>query len=728
MKKPKFVNNAGMNSGVYGNKDLISKLTEITLSKMGEESFGGKELSRESGLTISILNRRLQSISNKGVNQFIREIRLLKAMELIRNEALTVSEVAYKVGFGSPAYFSTCFSDYFGYPPGILKKRILNDPEEIGEHVVPEPVVLPQFQESAEIKQIKRKIQLDRILILGGAIVLFLFILIFFYVNDVFNLTKTGTGNITTGLEKSIAVLPFINDSPDSTNLYFINGMMTAILDHLAKIKDLKVVSRGTVEQYRGINSKSIPQIAKELNVSYIVEGSGEKYGNRIKLSIQMIESATDKHLLSRQYTGNLDNIFSLEIEIAIDIASKIKALITEEEKELIEKLPATSAAAMTMYNMGIELHTASALRNDRDIDRKAEIFFRKAIEIDSTFSFPYVQLASIINYRNPDSALFLANKALLFNPRDPYAYYFLGGCLYRKSSIIEAQDVYLKVIKYKSDYPLLYWGLAKVYTHQCKFQEAIKNLLKSQGLENITIQKIYSTRSIANALFDLGFIGEGMVYAKELLKFDNDSTIYFHGLVSGYLLQGEFSKAHHEALKIRFSDPRLGDPSDFDLLNTSMYVRDYKTGLNWIQKYIENLDQTGRTLNANASIGYVYLKNGMEKEANWHFDQVISFYLKILEKEEYFSSSRACYQLMYSWSGKGEKAKSMEFLNKLENNKDFVLHAADLLRLKKDPVFDCIRSERDFQEFIIEMEDRFETVRLKIESTLNEEAILVQK
>ena len=717
-----------MKSGLYGNKDLISKLTEITLSKMGEDSFGGKELSRESGLTISILNRRLQSISNKNVNQFIREIRLLKAMELIRNEALTVSEVAYKVGFGSPAYFSTCFSNYFGYPPGEVKTRILNDHEEIGDNVVPEPVVLPQIQESVDIKQIKRKIQLDRILILGGAIVLFLFILIFFYVNDVFNLSKTGKGNITTGLEKSIAVLPFINDSPDSTNLYFINGMMTAILDHLAKIKDLKVVSRGTVEQYRGINSKSIPQIAKELNVSYIVEGSGEKYGNHIKLSIQMIESATDKHLLSRQYTGSLDDIFSLESEVAIDIASKIKAVITQEEKELIEKQPATPPAALYMYSLGVELHTASALKNDRELDRKAESFFRKAIEIDSTFSPAYVHLGFMINYRNPDSAFFLANKALHFNPRDPYAYYFLGHhFLYRKSSMNEAEDAFKKAIRFKPDYPSPYRGLAIVYNHQCNFPEVIRNLLIAQRLENITIQKIYGTRLIAKTLFDLGFIAEGLVYAKELLKIDNDSTTYFHGLVSGNLLQGEYSKAHHEALKIKFSDPRLGEASNFDLLNTSMYARDYKTGLNWIQKYIENLDQTGRTLNPNAIFGYVYLKNGMEKEGNWHFDQVISFNLKILEKEEPFSSAQACNQLMYSYSGKGEKAKSMEFLHKLENHKDFVIHAADLLRLKKDPVFDCIRSERDFQEFIIEMEDRFETVRLKLERILREEAILVQ-
>ncbi len=94
-------------------------------------------------------------------------------------------------------------------------------------------------------------------------------------------------------LEKSIAVLPFINDSPDEENTYFINGIMDEILNNLQDIKDFRVVSRSSVEQYRGTARPAIPKIAKKLDVNYIVEGSGQKYGNSFRLRVQLIEAKT---------------------------------------------------------------------------------------------------------------------------------------------------------------------------------------------------------------------------------------------------------------------------------------------------------------------------------------------------------------------------------------------------------------------------------------------------
>ena len=91
--------------------------------------------------------------------------------------------------------------------------------------------------------------------------------------------------------KKSIAVLPFINDSQDPENVYFINGVMEAILDNLSKIKDLEVRPRTSVEQYRNNGTKTIPQIARELGVNYIIEGSGQKIGDQVSLYIQLIEA-----------------------------------------------------------------------------------------------------------------------------------------------------------------------------------------------------------------------------------------------------------------------------------------------------------------------------------------------------------------------------------------------------------------------------------------------------
>jgi len=101
---------------------FTGKLNEIIHANLENEHFGVKELAREIGMSRFNLNRKLHFIHRKTINQYIREVRLQKAMEMLQHEFVTASEVAFKVGFSSPAYFSTCFSDYFGYPPGEARK------------------------------------------------------------------------------------------------------------------------------------------------------------------------------------------------------------------------------------------------------------------------------------------------------------------------------------------------------------------------------------------------------------------------------------------------------------------------------------------------------------------------------------------------------------------------------------------------------------------------------
>src|SRR4030042_335807 len=121
----------------------------------------------------------------------------------------------------------------------------------------------------------------------------------------VFNII--GGERQTKEIEKSIAVLPFINDSQDEENTYFINGIMEEVLLTLQAIKDLRVPGRTSVEQYRN-PTKSIPEIAKELGVSYIVEGSGQKYGNTFRLRVQLLEGAKDRHLWGESYEEIIDS------------------------------------------------------------------------------------------------------------------------------------------------------------------------------------------------------------------------------------------------------------------------------------------------------------------------------------------------------------------------------------------------------------------------------------
>jgi TolB-like protein len=128
-----------------------------------------------------------------------------------------------------------------------------------------------------------------------------------------------------------IAVLPFINDSPEDSNKYFINGIMDDVLNNLQMVKELRVISRTSVEQYKN-TTKSIPEIAKELGIRYILEGSGQKFGNKYDLRVQLIDAKNNKPLWSKYYNREISdaaNIYNFQEEISLDIKNEIKGLIT---------------------------------------------------------------------------------------------------------------------------------------------------------------------------------------------------------------------------------------------------------------------------------------------------------------------------------------------------------------------------------------------------------------
>jgi len=152
--------------------------------------------------------------------------------------------------------------------------------------------------------------------------------------------------------EKSIAVLPFINDSPDQENTYFVNGVMEEILGNLQKIKALRVISRTSVEQYRD-RKRSVREIAEELGVNYIVEGSAQKYGNAFRLRAQLIKAERETHIWGdsfQQKVANVEDIFDIQIRIAKSIAEELRAVISPEERKLIEKIPAADLAVYDEY------------------------------------------------------------------------------------------------------------------------------------------------------------------------------------------------------------------------------------------------------------------------------------------------------------------------------------------------------------------------------------------
>jgi serine/threonine-protein kinase len=150
--------------------------------------------------------------------------------------------------------------------------------------------------------------------------------------------------------EKSIAVLPFENLSEDKANAYFADGIQDEILNNLAKVADLKVISRTSAMQYRSGATRNLREIAKALGVAHVVEGSVQRSGNRVRVSAQLIDAKTDMHIWAERYDRNLADVFTIQSEIAKTIADQLQAKISPSERTASEKAPTTDLAAFDLY------------------------------------------------------------------------------------------------------------------------------------------------------------------------------------------------------------------------------------------------------------------------------------------------------------------------------------------------------------------------------------------
>ena len=196
--------------------------------------------------------------------------------------------------------------------------------------------------------------------------------------------------------EKSIAVLPFENLSSDKENSYFTEGIQDEILTRLAKIADLKVISQTSTQHYKSA-PENLPQIARELGVAHILEGSVQKSGDRVHINVQLIKAADDSHLWADTYDRELIDVFSVESEVAIKIADQLRAKITGREERVIAARPTENPAAYDAYLRGLayNLRTANSAANSSG----AQKYLREAVRLDPKFALAWA-LLSFVNAR----------------------------------------------------------------------------------------------------------------------------------------------------------------------------------------------------------------------------------------------------------------------------------------------------------------------------------------
>jgi TolB-like protein len=195
--------------------------------------------------------------------------------------------------------------------------------------------------------------------------------------------------------EKSIAVLPFANMSPDAENAFFADGMHDDLITALAKIRDLKVISRTSVLPYK-TGERNLRKIAAELGVATILEGSVQRMGNRVRLNIQLIDGRSDAHLWAETYNKELTDVFAIQSALTEEIATALKASLTRDERALIARRPTESQAAYDLYLRARILDQSVGISSSREeIERVLELYER-AVVLDPGFALAYAQAANL--------------------------------------------------------------------------------------------------------------------------------------------------------------------------------------------------------------------------------------------------------------------------------------------------------------------------------------------
>ncbi len=388
-------------------KTFIEEVHSIVTNNLANEQFGVKELANALGLSSSQTLRKIKGATGKSVNQYIRELRLEKGAELIKNTDLTAAEIAYQVGFNSASYFNKTFNDYFGVAPGEYKT--LNS--RINQQDLEKEEKLRFFTTNKKMAFVV------------GLILILL---------STFTILKLSFRNAKQ--TPSIAVLPFKDLSPENTR-WFCDGIADNILHSFAQIGDLKVISFTSSATYRD-SDKQISQIAKELNVAYVLEGSVTLFKDSINVITQLI-NLDDEHVWSHEYNDSFKNAIGIQNNVAQEVMNRMQVTLSQEDEEVLNKFPTDNMEAFSLHLKG-EL---DYMKQNTLEELEASIKLNKqAISLDSTFADAYASISESyfvishfyydkinpIEYR--DKADQFADKALTLDSKNVVALLVKGN------------------------------------------------------------------------------------------------------------------------------------------------------------------------------------------------------------------------------------------------------------------------------------------------------------
>jgi len=472
---------------------------------------------------------------------------------------------------------------------------------------------------------------------------------------------------------KSIAVLPFTSIDRTEEGEIFGDGIHDDILTQLSKIHDLKVIARTSVMHYRNTNKK-IKEIAGELNVGSILEGSVRRAGNRIRIVAQLIDPETEEHVWAETYDRDYEDIFAIQSDVAQKIAEALQATLTLEEKQSIEEIPTDNLEAYELYQQGQIIWDKSYTLNNRE---SALALFKKAVELDPDFVMAYSMLCithlsfhwsnSQPAKKHLQSSKLALDKAKKLDPNHSSVqlaegmYYYHGYREYGK-----ALDKFYSVLQKQPNDSDLLAAIGFVKRRQGKYEEALEYIIRASDLDPKASQIASETGETARYLRNWS-VAEQYFTRATLSNPQNSEAYGYRVLVSiagrGNLQEG--SKILEEALK-------YNDSKEWTMVNTRARVE-------WMSR---NFQEVLNILNEHKYTNIIYdswvltYKGECASKLNQH-DLATSYFdsLRILWEKGWQSSfgDYNCHEfLSIAYAGLGMREKFLEEVELVETSMPF--------------------------------------------------------
>lgn len=504
----------------------------------------------------------------------------------------------------------------------------------------------------------------------------------------------------------SIAVLPFSNLSDLKEDEYFSDGITDDILTTLSKINGLKVISRTSSMKYKGTN-KSIKEIAKELGVAVILEGSVRRFGNRVRIVSQLIDARNDNHIWSETYDRDMKDIFSIQSDVASMIASSLKTELSTQERKRIERKPTDNIDAYAYYLKGRELYNQYQL----NANEEAIKMFNKALELDTNYALAYAgladayaQRAGIFNFDKSwlDSSILMSQKALSINSDLSEGYKSLGVAYVYLGNFREAVNNYYKAVDINPNYAPAVSNLGSMHWWLGEYDKAYKWAVKGVQLDPARAS-CYGTLGLVFAGLILDSAAEK--WTKAAIDLQPASAIRHAELTKLYLAQGNYDKARDYIQQVL-----LTKPNNSTLLSAAGDIELFQGNLQKAKAYYDSAFANSSSISKENSVTYAYVlwKLGNRDKARAYLEAIKKSGENIISQNSY--DFNVPYDLVRVNAILGNTEIALYWL------RQSIGYGWRFYRIcMNDPLLENLRGNKDFNAIIDELKEIVTKMRDKV-------------